>query len=166
MPNGLVLLPNGDAVVSRDFGTGTGLTRVRVRDPRHPQFNWAKIDDTNGLAVDPSGRWLYVDRTFSTDGEVDRVRIAHPSVVQPVGHLGVGVAPDDMTIGARGILYVAGFQAGAIYRLDPRTHRSCAIATGLSQPTSVRFGGRGWNRDALYATDAGGHLSVIRPPRR
>src|SRR5689334_12085046 len=52
MPNGLVLLPNGDAVVSRDLGTGTGLTRIRARDPKHPQFNWAKLDDTNGLAVD------------------------------------------------------------------------------------------------------------------
>ena len=107
-----------------------------------------------------------MDRTFSTDGEVDRVRIAHPRVVQPVGRLGADIAPDDMTIDRSGVLYIAGFQAGSIYRLDPKTHRSCAIATGLSQPTSVRFGGPGWNRHALYATDAGGHLSVIRPPRR
>jgi SMP-30/gluconolaconase/LRE-like protein len=166
MPNGLMLLPNGDAVVSRDLGTGTGLTRVRARDPRHPQFNWAKLDDTNGLAVDPSGRWLYVDRTLSPDGEVDRIRIAHPRTIQRVGRLGAGVAPDDMTIDRKGILYIAGFQAGSIYRLDPKTHRSCAIATGLTQPTSVRFGGRGWNRRALYATDAGGHLSVLLPPSR
>jgi sugar lactone lactonase YvrE len=166
MPNGLVLLPNGDAVVSRDLGTGTGLTRVRARDPRHPQFNWAKIDDTNGLAVDPSGRWLYVDRTFSKDSEVDRIRIAHPKVIQPVGRLGPGVGPDDMTIDGKGILYIAGFAGGSIYRLNPKTHRSCAIATGLSQPTSVRFGGRGWNRRALYVTDAGGHLSVLLPPSR
>jgi SMP-30/Gluconolactonase/LRE-like region len=166
MPNGLVLLPNGDAVVSRDLGTGTGLTRVRARDPRHPQFNWAKIDDTNGLAVDPTGRWLYVDRTLSPDGEVDRIRIAHPRTIQRVGRLGPGVAPDDMTIDRKGILYIAGFTAGSIYRLDPRTHRSCAIATGLDQPTSVRFGGPGWNRRALYATDAGGHLSVLLPPSR
>ena len=166
MPNGLILLPNGDAVVSRDLGTGTGLTRVRARDPRHPQFNWAKLDDTNGLAVDPSGRWLYVDRTLSPDGEVDRIRIAHPKTIERVGRLGAGVAPDDMTIDRKGILYIAGFSAGSIYRLDPKTLRSCAIATGLTQPTSVRFGGSGWNRRALYATDAGGHLSVLLPPSR
>jgi sugar lactone lactonase YvrE len=164
MPNGLVRLPSGDAVVSRDIGTGTGLTRVRARDPRHPQFNWAKIDDTNGLAVDPTGRWLYVDRTFSTDGEVDRIRIAHPNAIQRVGRLGAGVAPDDMTIDRNGSLYVAGFQSGSIYRLDPRTHRSCVIATGLTSPTSVRFGGAGWDRHALYATDGTGHLSVLGRP--
>jgi hypothetical protein len=166
MPNGLAQLPNGDLVASRDLGTGTGITRVRAKDPQHPQFNWAKIDDTNGLVVDPSGRWLYVNRTFTTDGEVDRIRIAHPGVIQPVGRLGAGVAPDDLTIDRKGILYVAGFQSGSIYRLNPKTHRSCAIVTGLSQPTSVRFGGPGWNRRALYATDAGGHLSVLLPRRR
>jgi SMP-30/Gluconolactonase/LRE-like region len=166
MPNGLVLLPNGDAVVSRDIGTGTGLTRIRARDPKHPQLNWAKIDDTNGMAVDPTGRWLYVARTFSPDGEIDRVKIAHPRTVQVVGRLGAGVIPDDMTIDRRGILYVAGVQAGAIFRLDPKTRRSCKIATGLAGPTSVRFGGKGWNPDALYATDSGGHLSLLRPPRR
>jgi hypothetical protein len=166
MPNGLAQLPNGDLVASRDLGTGTGIARVRAKDPQHPQFNWAKIDDTNGLVVDPSGRWLYVNRTFTTDGEVDRIRIAHPGVIQPVGRLGAGVAPDDLTVDRKGILYVAGFQSGSIYRLNPKTHRSCAIATGLSQPTSVRFGGPGWNRRALYATDAGGHLSVLLPRRR
>jgi len=165
MPNGLAFLPNGDAVVSRDLGTGTGLTRVRARDPKHPQFNWARIDDTNGLAVDPSGRWLYVARTFSPDGEIDRVRIAHPRTVQVVGRLGADVSPDDLTVDRHGIVYVAGFQSRAIHRLDPRTHRACRIATGLEGPTSIRFGGRGWNPGALYATDAGGHLSVLRAAR-
>ncbi len=165
MPNGLALLPNGDAVVSRDVGTGTGLTRVRARDPRHPQTEWARLDDTNGLAVDPSGRWLYTDRTFSADGEVDRVLISDPRVVQVVGRLGAGVSPDDLTVDKRGILYVAGFTGNQIYRLDPRTHSSCAIASGLTNPTSPRFGGRGWHADDLYVTDAGGHLSELTPPR-
>jgi hypothetical protein len=65
MPNGLALLPGGDAVGSRDLGTATGLTRVRRHDRRHPQFNWVRLDDTNGLAVDPTGRWLYTDRTLA-----------------------------------------------------------------------------------------------------
>jgi sugar lactone lactonase YvrE len=164
IPNALALLPNGDAVVSRDVGAGTGLTRMRARDRRHPQFEWAHLDDTNGLAVDPSGRWLYTDRTFSTDGEVDRISIAHARRVQLVGRLGIRVAPDDMTIDRAGKLYITGFGSGKIYRLDPRTHASCAIAAGLSQPTSVRFGGPGWNMSALYVTDATGHLSVLTPP--
>jgi sugar lactone lactonase YvrE len=165
MPNGLVFLPNGDAVVSRDVGSGTGLTRVPARAPRHPQIEWARLDDTNGLAVDPSGRWLYTDRTFSSDGEVDRVLIASPRQVQVVGRLGAGVAPDDMTVDKHGVLYVVGFGSGKIYRLDPRTHSSCAIAAGLEQPTSARFGGHGWHAQDLYVTDAGGHLSELGPVR-
>ena len=166
MPNGLVFLPNGDAVVSRSVGTGTGLTRVPARDPAHPQFQWARLDDTNGLALDRSRRWVYVTRTFSSDGEVDRVLISDPSRVEVVGRLGAGVAPDDLTVDPRGILYVAGFASGKIYRLDPRTHTSCAIADGLAQPTSPRFGGPGWHARRLYVTDAGGHLSELTPPRR
>jgi hypothetical protein len=163
MPNALIFLPGGDAVVSGDVGSGIGLTRVPARDPRHPQIDWARIDDTNGLAVDPSGRWLYVDRTFSRDGEVDRVLIANPRTVQVVGRLGAGVGPDDMTIDARGVLYVAGFLSGKIYRLDPRTHSSCAIASGIALPTSARFGGPGWHSRHLYVTDASGHLSELTP---
>jgi sugar lactone lactonase YvrE len=165
MPNGLAILPNGDAVVSRDLGTGTGLTRVRSRDRRHPRINWARLDDTNGLAVDPTGRWLYTDRTFSSDGEVDRISIAHPATVQVVGHLGANVVPDDLTVDAQGNLYIAGFGNGAIYRLNPKTHASCAIATGLDHPTSPRFGGKGWRARDLYVTDSGGHLSELTPPR-
>jgi SMP-30/Gluconolactonase/LRE-like region len=166
MPNGLVFLPNGDAVVSRDIGSGTGLTRAPADNPRHPQIEWARLDDTNGLALDPSGRWLYTDRTFSSNGEVDRVLIANPLKVQVVGLLGAGVLPDDMTVDTHGILYIAGFGSGKIYRLDPRTHSSCAIATGLSQPTSARFGGHGWHAQDLYVTDAGGHLSELTPAAR
>ncbi len=165
MPNGLALLPDGDAVVSRDVGTGTGITRVPAHDPQHPQIEWAQLDDTNGLVVDPTGRWLYTDRTFSNEGEVDRVSIAHPGRVQTVGQLGSGVAPDDMTVDAAGNLYIAGFGSGKIYRLNPRTHRSCAIATGLSQPTSPKFGGIGWHRNRLYVTDAAGDLSELTSPR-
>ena len=164
-PNGLAFLPSGDAIVSRDVGAGTGLTRVRARDPRHPQVNWARLDDTNGLALAPGGRRLYVARTFSPDGEITTVRVADPSRTGVAGRLGAGVLPDDLTSDRRGVLYVAGFASGAIHRLDPRTRRSCAIASGLEHPTSARFGGPGRNPRHLYVTDSGGHLSELVPPR-
>jgi sugar lactone lactonase YvrE len=165
MPNGLAVLPDGDAVVSRDLGTGTGITRVPVGDRRHPQIEWARLDDTNGLAVDASGRWLYTDRTFSRDGEVDRISVADPRRVQVVGRLGAGAVPDDLTLDDSGNLFIAGFGDGKIYRLDVRRHSSCVIATGLSKPTSGRFGGAGWPANRLYVTDAAGHLSELTPPR-
>ena len=167
MPNGLVFLPGGDAVVSGEVPPEIGLTRIPARDPMHPQFGWAQLGDTNGMAVSRSGRWLYVDRTppLVADGEVDRVLISHPSTVQVVGRLGTGTFPDDMTIDRHGVLYIAAFVAGKIYRLDPRTHSVCAIASNLTFPTAVKFGGRGWNARDLYATDAMGHVTELTPPR-
>jgi DNA-binding beta-propeller fold protein YncE len=165
-PNGLAFLPNGDAIVSRTSGTGTGLTRIRARDPRHPQLGWAKLDDTNGLALDRARRKLYVARTLSADGEITVVQVADPRRTSVAGRLGPGVLPDDLTRDRRGVLYVAGFGSGAIHRLDPRTHRSCPIASGLEHPTSARFGGPGRHVRHLYVTDAGGHLSELIPPRR
>jgi sugar lactone lactonase YvrE len=100
------------------------------------------------------------------DGEVDRVLISHPSIVQVVGRLGTGTFPDDMTIDERGVLYIAGFAAGKIFRLDPRTHSVCAIASNLANPTAVKFGGPGWRARDLYVTDAGGHVTELTPPRR
>lgn len=168
MPNGLVFLPGGDAVVSGEVPPEIGLTRIPAKDPGHPQAGWAKLGGTNGMAVDPSGRWLYVDRTppLVADGEVDRVLISHPSIVQVVGRLGTGTFPDDMTIDERGVLYIAGFAAGKIFRLDPRTHSVCAIASNLANPTAVKFGGPGWRARDLYVTDAGGHVTELTPPRR
>jgi sugar lactone lactonase YvrE len=158
MPNGLAILPDGDAIVTSLF---TGITRVPARDPAHPRFGWASVDDTNGITVGNSGHWLYVDRTFSPDGEVDRILVSDPRQVKVVGRLGADTEPDDMAIDAHGVLYVAGFGTGEIYRLDPRTGMSCAIAGGLTNPTSVRFGGSGWPSGDLFVTDAGGHLSEL-----
>jgi hypothetical protein len=105
MPNGLAFLPDGDAVVSRDDETGpppTDVTRLPAGNRRHPHFNWVRVPDANGLVVDPSGRWLYADRTFSPDGLVDRASIVHPRMVRVIGRLGPGVLPDDMTIASGG----------------------------------------------------------------
>jgi SMP-30/Gluconolactonase/LRE-like region len=163
MPNGLLLLRNGDAIVSGGQDFHRQLTRVPARDPAHPQRHWAKVDGGNGLAVDPTGRWVYVTRTLSADGEIVRVSIAHPRRINVVARLGAGAIPDDMAIDRHGILYVAGFGSGKVYRVNPRRHTSCAIASGLIQPTSARFGGPGWNRRHLYVTDAQGHLSELAP---
>ncbi|MDQ6818019.1 MAG: hypothetical protein M3018_11535, partial [Actinomycetota bacterium] len=62
---------DGDAVVTRDVETGappTDVTQIPARDCRHPSSNWIQLPDTNGSAVDPSGRWLYLDSTFSAGG--------------------------------------------------------------------------------------------------
>ena len=168
MPNGLIFLPNGDAVVSRDLGTGTGMTRVRAGNPEHPQPNWARLDDTNGMAVDPTGRWLYTVETFAAESRVYRIRISEPSRIRVVAALGEGTVPkglDDITIDSRGRLYIAANIAGEVIRLNPRTGASCVLASGLHNPSAVKFGrGQGWSKRSLYVTGFDGAVVRLAPP--
>ena len=65
MPNGLAFLPDGSAVTTRDLngvGRGFHVTRVPAKDRAHPQYNWSSLAATNGIATDPTGRWVYVDQ--------------------------------------------------------------------------------------------------------
>src|SRR3954468_15613947 len=142
MPNGLAILPNGDFVVSRDIGSGTGITRVPAGDPAHPQSNWAQLDDQNGMAVDPTGTWLYAVQTFTADSAVWKFRISNPSDKSVVAAL-AGPTPkglDDMTIDRAGTLYVAANGTGEVIKLDPSSGRHCVIVSGLQNPSSLKFG--------------------------
>ncbi|MEA2466585.1 MAG: hypothetical protein QOJ57_711 [Thermoleophilaceae bacterium] len=167
MPNGLAILPNGDFVVSRDIGMGTGITRVPRNDPGHPETNWAKLDDQNGMAVDPTGTWLYAVQTFTADSAVYRIRISDPTDMSVVATL-AGPTPkglDDMTIDASGILYIAANGTGEVIRLDPATGEHCTIATGLQNPSAVKFGrGPGWPEKRLYVTSFDGTVRELTSP--
>ena len=166
MPNGLAVLPNGDFVVSRDIGTGTGITRIPLGDPAHPETNWAKLDDQNGMAVDPSGTWLYAVQTFTLDSAVWRFRISNPDDKSVVASL-AGPTPkglDDMTIDAAGVLYIAANGTGEVIRLDPASGGHCVIATGLQNPSSLKFGrGPGWPAERLYVTSFDGTVRELKP---
>jgi sugar lactone lactonase YvrE len=168
MPNGLAVLPNGDFVVSRDIGSGTGITRIPLSDPAHPQANWAQLDDQNGMAVDPSGTWLYADQTFTLDSKVFRIRIADPtqmSVVATLYDSGIPKGLDDLTIDSKGILYIAANAAGQVIRLDPATGKHCVIVSGLQNPSSLKFGrGAGWSASHLYVTAFDGTVRELIPP--
>lgn len=167
MPNGLAFLPDGDAVVSRAVGSGTGVTRIR-RHPRRVQTNWARVDDTNGLAVDPDGRWLYAAQTFKLDSPVIRIRISNPDRIETVarlGGLGIPKGLDDMTLNRRGILFVAANASGEIIRLNPATGSACVIARGLQRPSAVKFGvGPGWSSKKLYVSSFDGTVRELKRP--
>ncbi len=168
MPNGLIFLPNGDAVVSRDLGVGTGITRIPAGKPREPELSWAGVDGTNGMAIDPSGRYLYADRTFDPSQPVYRIKIKDPSRIKVVAELADGgplKALDDMTIDRRGRLYIAANASGEVIRLNPDTGASCVIASGLRNPSAVKFGrGRGWSNQSLYVTGFDGSVRKLTPP--
>jgi sugar lactone lactonase YvrE len=167
MPNGLAILPNGDFVTSRDIGSGTGITRVPANDPGHPQTGWAQIDDQNGMAVDPTGTWLYADQTFTADSAVYKIRISDPTDKSIVASL-AGPTPkglDDLTIDGDGVLYLAANGTGEVIRLDPDTGAHCTIATGLQNPSSLKFGrGPGWTAERLYVTSFDGTVRQLTPP--
>ena len=167
MPNGLVFLPNGDAVVSRDLGTGTRLTRIPASDPSRVEFNWAGLEDHNGLAVDTTGTFLYADQTFTDDSAIWRIRIDRPADIQRVARLAEGSPKglDDMTIDDRNLLYVTAQGPGTLIRVNPLTGEQCDIATGLMNPSSVKFGrGPGWSAQSLYVTGFDGRVRELTPP--
>jgi sugar lactone lactonase YvrE len=169
MPNGLAVLPNGDFVTSRDIGgEPTGITRVPFADPAHPQPKWAAVSDSNGMAVDPTGTWLYSVETFSNAANLYRIRIADPKQIEVVASLGNSVPPkglDDLTIDGTGILYVAANAAGEIIRLDPRDKSVCVIAGGMMNTSAVKFGaGPGWPETNLYVVGFDGVVRELTPP--
>lgn len=166
IPNGLAVLGNGDAIVTGHVPATTGVSLISASDPTHPHIGWAKIAYTNGIIADPTGHSVYVDQDppANNHGPVYRIPVSDPQHVERVGELGPGTSPDDMTVDGAGILYIAGYGADKIYRLDPSTHRSCAIASGLQNPTLARFGGPGWRTDDLYVTSGQGYLYQLTPP--
>jgi SMP-30/gluconolaconase/LRE-like protein len=168
MPNGLVFLPNGDALTSRDAGGPPAIYVVPRRDPAHHRA-WAQTDDSNGMAVSPNGRFLYVNQTFKHDSPVLRIPIANPAKIEVLARVGEAKGLDDMTIDRAGVLYLAANGSGEIIRLDPRTGRSCAIAGGATagwrNTSAVKFGcGPGWRSDRLYAVGFDGVVHELIPP--
>ena len=168
MPNGFTFLPDGSAVTSRDVSglSPTGITRIT---PKHVvQPSWVNQNDSNGLVVDRSGRYLYSDETFTYASTVYRTEIAHPSrrtVVATLGGLGVPKGLDDLTMSSSGVLYVAANSGGEVIRLDPRKGSSCVVASGLTTISSVRQGAGGaFPSGRLYATTFTGRLVEITPP--
>jgi hypothetical protein len=168
MPNGLAFLPDGSAVTSRDVAgaSPSGITRV-VRGVVHPA--WSDQGDSNGMAVDPTGRWLYSDETFTLPSNVYRTEIAHPEHRELVASLfepGVPKGLDDLTIASSGALYLAANGAGQVIRLDPRTKASCVVASGLMSTSAVKQGrGRAFPSTRLYATGFDGRVLELTPPK-
>lgn len=135
MPNGLAFLPDGSAVTSRDVAAlaPTGITRVTKAGAVQP--SWSDQADSNGMAVDPTGRWLYSDETFTSASN------------------------------SSGALYLAANGAGQVLRLDPRTKQSCVIASGLQNTSAVKQGrGRAFPAGRLYVTGFDGRVLELTPP--
>jgi sugar lactone lactonase YvrE len=168
MPNGLVFLPNGNALTSRDIGGPPAIYVVPRRNPAAHRA-WAQTDDSNGMAVDPTGRYLYAVQTFKADSPLLRIPIANPAKIEVLARLGSAKGLDDMTIDRDGILYIAANGTAEIIRFNPRNKRSCTIAGGVDagwrNTSAVKFGcGPGWRSDHLFAVGFDGVVHELTPP--
>ncbi|WP_370247396.1 SMP-30/gluconolactonase/LRE family protein [Nocardioides sp.] len=165
MPNGLIRLPGGDFVVSRDLGATTSMTRLRRDGTRTPLA--PSVTSTNGMVLDRTGRFLFVVSTFTPTTTVSRVDLRRPDAaprVFTVPGLGPLNAADEIT--RRGDdLYLTLNAAGRVVRLDPATGETCVIAEGLAFASSLRFGaGPGWRARSLYVTGFTGTITRLDPP--
>jgi hypothetical protein len=164
MANGLVFLPNGDALISRDVGGAPAITVIPKGDPAHSR-GWAQTDDSNGMAVDPTGKFVYVNQTFKHDSPVLRIPIADPSRIEVIARVGEAKGLDDMTIDRAGVLYLAANGTGEVLRLDPRSGASCTIAGGFRNTSAVKFGcGPGWPSSHLFVVGFDGVVRELTPP--
>jgi sugar lactone lactonase YvrE len=149
--NGLAEEPDGALYATN--GVGRYVDRVLGG---HVDHGWARVFSTNGVAVSPDNRYVYVDQTLAP-AAVQRIPIADPGHITLYAQAqGADQAAglDDMTIDARGRLFIAANEAGQIWRVDG-PGRICLLASGLKQPSSVSFGQGAYWRN-LYAVTFGG----------
>ena len=163
-PNGLAVLDDGSAVTTRTLsgaGVASEVTRVPGDAPDQLEPLWADLTGTNGAAVDGSGKWLYLSRVAADTAEIVRVSTDDPTDHDVVAALDAGTADilDDLTVTPDDVVYVAGFVSGSVYRVDPATGKTCAIATGLPQVTAVDQRG-----DGLVAISMDGTVYELTPP--
>jgi DNA-binding beta-propeller fold protein YncE len=165
MPNGLIRLPDGSFLVSRDLGAPGRTTRV-LPDGTRSTFA-PSVTSTNGMAYDATTGTVYIASTFNPTTTISAVDLAHPDAAPRVIRLpGPGPlnAADDLVLGADGFLYVALNVAGRVVRVDPATGAACTIARGLPLSSSLRFGaGPGWDDQALYVTSFRGTVTRLAP---
>lgn len=165
-PNGLAILPDGDAVTTRTSSGGANdaeVTRVPAADRSVPDLLWATVTSSNGVVLAADGDAVYVTRSLSERAEIVRIPLDDPTATEVVADLGVGgeVFLDDLTVASDGTIFAAAWAEGAVYRVDPASGDACRVATDLPSTTSVEVAGGG---DHLVATSAAGTVSALRPP--
>ncbi len=164
MPNGMVRLPDGSFVVSRNVGWTTGLTKISADGARETRFA-PSVTMANGLAYDTAHNAVVASMDLHPGSTLAFVDLDHPDHIRTVnlGLLGLFGFPDDLTIGPDGLVYLA-MDGGDIVRIDPDQHAACIVASGMFGSTSVRFGaGPGWDPHSLYSTDLLGTIRKLTP---
>jgi len=163
MGNGVDRGPDGAIYASNDFGSNID----RIVDGE-TERGWASVQSGNGLQVDSTGKWLYVNQTFQP-AAIQRVEIANPENVTPFAV----TPPEDASAGFDGMdrdpvdnLYVAANGAGSIWKVTPEGEM-CVLVRGLPPfpdgPSAVAVGlyGTPFPPENLYVVAFNGDLTEI-----
>ncbi|WP_278265652.1 hypothetical protein [Nocardia sp. AG03] len=175
-PNGLLLLPDGDLLISQLSvpWPPVGISRYR---PATGEFTlgWSPVPRPNGLALTPDHQAVLTEDVATS--QIVRVPLDAPDKFTAIATLADGLLPglDDLDLTATGLAFVTGDYSGSVYQLDTATGSWCTLATGWTTPrdlipdpppigpTSARLArdGDGWS---LYVTSIDGTLRRLRPP--
>jgi gluconolactonase len=140
---------------SGSFYKPNGRLMVVRPDGRTELAAGSQLQFPNGLALDESGRWLYV--VLSTAASIARFPVDGDRLGEPEIWVTLqGAVPDGLAFAASGNLYVTCYVPDAILVIDPArrvsvlAHDACADV--LNRPTNCCFG-----RDTtLYVSNLGG----------
>ncbi|MEV6223532.1 hypothetical protein AB0M13_17925 [Nocardia fluminea] len=177
-PNGLLVLPDGDLLISQLSvpWPPVGISRYR---PATGEFTlaWSPVPRPNGLALTPDHRAVITEDVLTS--QLVRVPLDAPDRPTPLATVNDGLLPglDDLDVTAAGLAFVTGDYSGSLYRVDPITGAWCTLATGWTTPrgplpdpppigpTSARLAPDlatgAWS---LYVTSIDGTLRRLRPP--
>ncbi len=160
MANGIARAPDGTIFASNDLGTHI----ERIDAEGSVERRWAKLWSANGLAIDPTGRYLYAAQTFAR-AAIRRIELAHPENVTTHASPGLPAAAaslDGLAMDPAGQLYVAASGAGQIWRVDT-DGTIWALARGLSFPSAVALGRGpdGFSEGNLYAVTFSGEIIAL-----
>ena len=157
MANGVVRASDGTFYASDDLAKSLD----RVLPDGTVQRGWLKLN-SNGLALSADERTLYVNQMIPpkvlavnrASGEVSVVAEA------PAGRGWTWL--DGLGIDAQGLLYVASYWSGEVWRLSPGG-AWCTVARGLVLPSAVAPGvaGSGFDTGSVFVTTHGGALIEV-----
>lgn len=157
MANGLVRADDGTFYASDDLARSLD----RVLPNGTVQRGWLALN-SNGLALSHDQRTLYVNqmippKVMAVDRESGQVRLVAPA---PEGRGWTWL--DGLGIDRQGLLYVASYWSGEVWRLTPDGDW-CTLARGLMLPSAVTPGsdGAGFSTTSVYVTTHGGGLFEV-----
>lgn len=154
MANGMVRASDGTFYASDDLAKSLD----RVLPDGTVQRGWLQLN-SNGLALSRDERTLFVNQMIPPKVlAVDRAS-GQVSVVAEVPEGRGWTWLDGLGIDAQGLLYVASYWSGEVWRLTP-DGAWCTLARGLTLPSAVSPGssGAGFSASSVYVTTHGGGL--------